>query len=169
MLSALSVVNMDRRDLLKTLGGSGTLIIAGCSGRFPLDDTGQNDREELRFDTICADEVEREYISYEYLSIENTSEEPRDVSEYTVEYGSDHAYTIEDLTLEPGATLAVLSRNGDDTVLTSYPPTYLRFAGFGEGKDASVLEENGTVSLRNPEGEVVAQDDYESYGCQSRS
>jgi len=168
-----SFVDMDRRYLLRTLGGAGTVIFSGCLGRLPPDDTGQNDREELeeelRFDTICADEVEREYISYEYLSIKNTAEKSRDISGYTVEYGSGHTYTVSELTLEPGATLSVLSRSGDDTVLVSYPPIYLRFAGLGEGKDTSVLEENGTVFLKNSEGDIVAQEKYENYGCQSRS
>ena len=164
---------MDRRDLLRALGGSGTMVFAGCMAEPPPDGTGQSDEEELeeglRFDTVCADEVERTYISYEYLSIENTSDKSQDVSGYTVEYGSHHTYAIEDLTLEPGAVLSVLSRSGNDMVLQSSPPVYLRCAGFGEGKNTSVLGENGTVTLKDSEGAIAAQDDYANCGCQSQT
>lgn len=158
------------------------MLLVGCLGRGSSEKTrqnttgGQNDTAEqdetekptagLQFSTVCADEVERNYISYEYITVENAAETPQNVSGYTVQYGSSETYQITDLTLEPGARLTIRSRSGDDTVLQSYPPVYIRHAGFGEGINTSVLAENGTVSLRDPAGTTVAQYNYENYGCQ---
>ncbi|AFK21512.1 lamin tail domain-containing protein (plasmid) [Haloferax mediterranei ATCC 33500] len=123
----------------------------------------KTEKPELQSTGVYPDEIEREFISYEYILMENESEHSLDVSGYVIE--SDQTYRIEELVLEPGARLVLLSRSGDDTTLQSRPPASLRYAGFGFEEDTSVLAENGTIRIRKAQGTLVAAASYESPGC----
>lgn len=168
---------MNRRTLLVAAGAT-SIGLSGCQRAEPREgesgpdeSTDEDETEagldgaatdgELRILGVYADEIERPFVDYEYVHLENVAEEPLDVSGYAVDYGSGHAYAIEDLTLEPGAALVVLSRTGENTTLTSSPPIYLRFAGFDWGTDTPVLDENGRVAV----SAVVAEVRYEDDGC----
>jgi hypothetical protein len=105
-------------------------------------------------------ERQREFISGEYVTLQNTGSEPLDLAGYTITYpngSTDPAYTYA-LTLEPGARVYTLSRAGEDTTLTTSPPGYLRFAGY----DNSLLDEaSGTVVVANADDETVLEHSYD--------
>lgn len=127
------------------------------------DKNGTTDAE-LRFAGIYADEVDREFIDYEYILLENNSEDSLDTFGYVIEYPSDHRFELSDLTIEAGAQLAVLSREGENTVLESSPPVYLQYAGFNTESDTSVLGKRGTIRVRNAYETIVTSVSYEN-GC----
>lgn len=161
---------MKRRTLLVVASTGLATGTSGCLAGFDRDnESGAVESEttdtELRLAGVYADEVDREFLDYEYVLFKNESDDSVDVSGYSVEYSADHTYEVEGLVLEPGAQLALLSRSGQDTKLTSSPPVYLRYAGFGTGSDTSVLGENGTIRVRDSEEALVVDAHYENFGC----
>ncbi|MFC7231889.1 lamin tail domain-containing protein [Saliphagus sp. GCM10025308] len=168
---------MNRRELLALSFAGIAVGLTGClnaTERGNLSNPDENESEDtengdatvgLRFVGIYADEADREFIDGEYILLQNESENSLDVAEYTIEYPSDHTYQIDELVVEPGAQLALLSRSGENATLQSSPPVYLRYAGFDEGVATSVLDENGTVRVRDTQESIVISADYENFGC----
>ena len=126
----------------------------------------------LRFVGVYAAEADREFIDGEYVVLENGSDDPVAVSGYVVEYPGDRQHRIEDLTLEPGAQLALVNDRGEDSTLLSSPPIYLRYTGPADdgerdaGAPAPELGENGTVRVTDGGGgTIVTEARYEKFGC----
>jgi len=168
---------MNRRKFVSA-GFAGILIgISGCLVNIRKNSTSAGNVSESHTDTkktsdadlrvagVYADEVDREFIDYEYVLLENDSEDSVDVSGYTIEYQSDYTFQLDDLVLESGAQLVIATRVGKDTTLASSPPVYLQYAGFGTGSGTSVLNESGTVRVRNDQGDIISSVDFESFGC----
>ncbi len=139
----------------------------GENGTPPTNRTGNGTDEDVEgsgdlvVEGVYPEEVDREYIDYEYVEFGNQGSEPLDLAGFTLHYDGDETYAFGDLALEPGASVAVLSRSGDDVTLTSDPPTYLRYAGFGESDDTSVLpDDGGRVVVRDDAGERVLEHAY---------
>ena len=126
-------------------------------------DTTTAASEGIAISGVYPREVERTFFDYEYVELENAGDDPVDVSGYTVEYDGRRTHAVDDLALEPGATLVLSSRSGEGTVLDRSPPIYHRFAGFGPDDETSVLGENGTVVVRDATGDVVAERRYDDY------
>ena len=165
---------MKRRTLLASAAVGLSPGLSGCLASFDgavASESAETTTPDsgLRFGGVYPDEVDRDFLDYEYLLVQNVADDAVDTSGYAVEYPGDRTYRIEDLTLEPGAQIAVLTRSGDDATLTSSPPVYLRYAGFGTGSDASVLGESATVHVRDAQGSVVAAVSYENFGCDGRT
>lgn len=168
---------MNRRELLTVSSAGAVVGITGCldavegSDRSTPKENESGDTEKgnaeigLRCIGVYADEVDREFISGEYLLLKNGSDESLDVSGFVVEYPSDQTHRMGELVLEPGAQLALLSRSGQNTTLQSSPPVYLRYAGFAVESPSSVLGESGTVGVRNARGSLVTDVEYEHFGC----
>jgi hypothetical protein len=161
---------VNRRTLLASAAVGLPAGLSGCLSTFDgtvASESGETATPdaELRFVGVYPDEVDRDFLDDEYLLVQNVADDAVDASGYVVEYPGDRTYRIEDLALEPGAQLAVLSRSGDDVTLASSPPVYLRYAGFGTESDTSVLGESGTVRLRDDRGTVVAEVSYDDFGC----
>lgn len=167
---------MNRRDFLSVSFVGISIGISGCPNNRenntstenrdkPDTDTKDTVDAELRFAGVYANEVDREFIDYEYILLVNDSKDSLDVSGYTIEYQFGYMFEIEDLILEPGAQLVIHSRAGEDTTLASSPPVYLQYAGFGTGSGTSVLNESGTVRVRNDQGDIISSVDFESFGC----
>jgi hypothetical protein len=104
---------------------------------------------------------QRGFISGEYVTLENTGDEPLDISGYTISYpesSNTPIYTYS-LTLEPGARVYTLSQNGEKATLETSPPGYLRFAGY----DEPLLEDDsGTVVVANADGETILRQTYDT-------
>ena len=169
---------MNRRDFLSVSFVGISIGISGCPNNRenntstenrdkPDTDTEDTVDAELRFAGVYANEVDREFIDYEYILLVNDSKDSLDVSGYNIEYQFGYMFEIKDLILEPGAQLVIHSRAGEDTTLASSPPVYLHHAGFGTELDTSVLDESGTVRVRNSQGTVISSVDYENFGCDS--
>lgn len=167
---------MDRRELLAASTAGLAVGIAGCLTTLEIGSAGgpsenestdeRNDgRNGLHVVGVYADERDREFIDGEYLALRNSADDALNVSGYRVEYGADHAHRIADLVLESGARLALVSRSGTDSTLLSSPPTYLRYASFDTGSTASVLDESGTVRVKDGDGSLITEVRYEDFGC----
>lgn len=165
---------MNRRTVLVTCSAGIASGVAGCQGLLgrndnpeqpestPTDDGAEGTANGLRIAGIYAKDIEREFLDGEYLLIENTGTESLDVSGYIVEYPTDYAHQIADLVLEPGAQLALESRDGEDSVFQMSPPLYLRSLG---ADMAPLLGKSGTVRVRDTENDIVATVSYEEFGC----
>lgn len=94
----------------------------------------------------------------ERVLVANVSEERQYVSGYTVSYSSGYEYAISGgLTLDPRATLAVVSHGEGDSVAETDPPTYYRNADLPE----LVLEDGEeTVRLLDTDDDPVATAAY---------
>lgn len=165
---------MKRRTLLASAAVGLSAGLSGCFASFDgavASESAETTMPDpgLRFGGVYPDEVDRDFLDDEYVLLRNIADDAVDASGFAVEYPGNRTYRIEDLTLEPGAQLAVLTRSGDDATLTSSPPVYLRYAGFGTGSDASVLGESATVRVRDAQGSVVAEVSYENFGCDGRT
>lgn len=125
-------------------------------------DTPTDCEDTIKFEYACPEEVERKYISYEYLRIRNTGERTVDVTGFTVDYGNGNEYTIPELELEDGDTLEIKSQTGENTRLEMAPPVYIHYAGFGDSNQTSVMDGSGVVKLRNRKGDVIDELSYDN-------
>jgi competence protein ComEC len=94
---------------------------------------------------------DRENLNDEYIVLENTGEEPLDLSGWTVADEAGRTYTIPDgFTLAPGATVRLHTGSGTDTDTDLY---------WGSG---SPIWNNGgdTVIISTPNGTVVLEETY---------
>lgn len=168
---------MNRRKFL-SLGSAGLVMgISGCFGNSRKngnpateEDKSGTDKNgiadvELRFAGVYADEVEREFIDYEYILLKNNSKDSLDISGYVIEYPSDREFKLSNLEIESGAQIAILSREGENTVLESSPPVYLQHAGFNTESDTSVLDKSGTIRVKNTHETIITSVSYENFGC----
>lgn len=97
-------------------------------------------------------------MTRERIVITNRSSDSWNIGGYTLAYSSGHKYNFSDLTLEPGADVAVVSRGVGDSVAESDPPTYYRNADLPE----LVLEDGSeTMRLLDTDDEVVVEATYE--------
>lgn len=156
---------MKRRTLL--IAGVG--LSTGCLGTYPNDsdsadtEAKQNDDREdgLIIDDICPREVDRDYIDYEYIGLLNTSECSIQVEGFVVDYGDGNEYELPKLEVIPGARLAVLSRDGENTTLDMAPPAHIRSAAFSDSKKTSVMNGSGEVKLLNRQGDTIDERSYD--------
>lgn len=106
-------------------------------------------------------EQQRPFISGEYITLENTSNTPLDLSGYTLRYHRgkhDRKLYTFSLTLEPGARVYVLTRTGQATKLATSPPGYLRFAGY----EKPVLNDSGgVITVTDSNGDGVLKQAYD--------
>lgn len=138
-------------------------LAAGCLAGGPDDDPDRDDSAQ-RVDSSQLD-VQFEpdtggggVKSRERVILRNVSDEPVGLSGYRLVYESGREFVFSNLTLEPGAEVAVVSRDSSDGVAESDPPTYYRGANF----DSLVLADGTeTVRLVSPDGTVVLEADYE--------
>lgn len=101
-------------------------------------------------------EQQREFISGEYITLKNTGNDPIDLSGYILYYSGKKIYTYS-ITLEPGALLYTLTRTGEDTMLATSPPGYIRFADYEE----PILDDNnGTVVVTNTNNKTILKYSY---------
>ena len=169
LATALSAGCLDGAAPSATDGSDGTGTDGEATGPDEAADESQSDTVASETDGIVISgvyprETERTFFDYEYVELENAGSDPVDVSGYTVEYDGGHTHVLDDLTLEPGATLVLSSRSGDGVVLDRSPPIYYRFTGFGPGVETSVLGESGTVVVRDADEDPVADRRYDGGG-----
>ncbi|MFC4987530.1 lamin tail domain-containing protein [Saliphagus infecundisoli] len=131
--------------------------------------TGRNEdcEGDLIISEIYPDEVERDYISHEYVRLVNDGECAIEVGGFTIDYGNGNEYELSDLEVEPGARIVLRSYGRPDSVLESSPPIYLRSAGFGNSTDTSVMDGSGVVTLRNDDGDVIDEKRYDQDACRT--
>lgn len=144
---------MNRRTFLATSFAGIAFGVGGC--------LGNSSSDNLDIVGIYGNDIDRDFLDGEYLLLENSGENSLDISGYVVEYPSGYTHEIENLVLEPGARLALMSREGDDSVLETSPPLYLRFLG---AEPSSLLGESGTVRVRDANRNRVAEVTYEDFG-----
>ena len=96
------------------------------------------------------------------LLMKNTGSDSCDVSRYVVAYRTGYTHQIATLVLEAGAQLALMSRDGEDTVLQSSSPVSLRYLA---ADTAPLLDENGTIRLRDAKDDLVDTVAYKECGC----
>lgn len=148
------------------------LLIVGAGGVFAQDeieweitdiqaDAPGNDRENLNGESVT---LQWGDIPDDF---DNASE--INISGYTLEYGDGEVYELEPSTASgaesgsiiQGTKIIVATGGGENFIEDSLPPIYRLHANF----DQPVLNNSGdTVTLRNAEGEVVAQRSYGSAG-----
>lgn len=98
-------------------------------------------------------------VQRERVTVTNLSEERRYVSGYTLAYSSGYEHAISGgLTLEPRATLAIVSRGEGASVAESEPPTYYRDAALPE---LVLTDGEETVRLMNHDDEPVMTATYD--------
>lgn len=98
-------------------------------------------------------------VQRERVTVTNLSEERQYVSGYTVAYSSGYEYTISGgLTLEPHATLAIVSQGEGASVAESEPPTYYQDAALPE---LVLTDDEETVRLLNHDDEPVVTATYD--------
>lgn len=154
---------MNRRELLAG-GASGIAVgIGGCLA--PLARRTSGSDGGLRFVGVYAADADRDFIDGAYIALENAAADPLPVSGYVVAFPSDRRHRLEDLTLEPGAQLALVLDRGEDSTLLSSPPCYLRYTGSDADAAASELPANGDVRVKDATGSIVAEARYEKFGC----
>jgi hypothetical protein len=93
-------------------------------------------------------------LNEEYVLIEMHAEGQLDVSNYTLEYGGRHHYSLPNLIseIETGASLVIRSGSGENRVEGSEHPDYLLFVGSEE----PLLDNYGMqLKLRDNREEVV--------------
>lgn len=56
----------------------------------------------------------------EHVLIKNVAENPQDLTGWTLKDDKDHTYTFRDFTLDPGATVKVWTKDGQDTAIELY-------------------------------------------------
>lgn len=161
---------MRRRSLLSAVAA---LTTAGCFDRSssgpPQDAAASSDTDGgeyggLEITSVYPREVDREYIDYEYVELENTAANAVPLGGVTVEYDDTTSYEFSNLDLEADATVVLASRARTETTLTTAPPVYIRSAEFGQTTDTSVLDGDGTVRLQAPDGTVVDSKRYDARG-----
>lgn len=154
---------MKRRDALCALS---CFAVSGCvslgrngssDGRTTGDEQGYGG---LQISEIRPEEVEREYIGYEYVEIQNDSDRTIDVGGVTVVYDQERRHQLAQLELSGGAKIIVLSRDSEESTLETDPPVHVRSAELGDGVRTSVLESPGEISLERPSGGVIHQRSY---------
>lgn len=157
---------MNRRELL-TASVPATVGLGGCLAPLAPQSRPAGTDGGVRIVGVYAADADRDFIDGPYIALENGADDPRTVSGYVIEYPADRRYQIRDLTLEAGAQLAVIHKNGDDSTLLSNPPVYLRYTGGGTETNAAgtALEPTGTVRVKDSAGAVVAEARYEGFGC----
>lgn len=163
---------MDRRNILHLAGLHFCCLISGCTYRTDGNSTNStvgtkkthSESGDVKITGVYPREIERTFFDYEYIEIKNIGDKQKELSGYEIDFGHDNRYTIPELVLESGAVLVVSTRSGENTVLDRSPPIYHQFAGFGDEKDTSVLEESGTVILRNEGGRIIDKYQYENGG-----
>lgn len=148
--------------ITSVMDGSGVVTLRNADGDVIdtkiYEETGAAEGAvEIKY--TCPEEVERKYISYEYLRIENTGEYAVDVTGFTVDHGGGNEYTIPELELEEGELLELRSQEGEDMWLAMDPRVNIYHSGFGKECETSVMDGSGLVVLRDREGNVI--DDYE--------
>lgn len=158
---------MDRRTFLATGSAGVALAAAGCQnvlggnpGSSPETTTAPADG--LRIASVYGQDIDREFVDGAFVVLENTAADPLDLSGYAVAFSGGHTHRFTDLVLEPDARLAVVGREGQDSVLQMSPPFYLRYLAPDSGP---LLGSSGTVRVRDTDGAVVADTAYESFGC----
>lgn len=158
---------MNRRTFLATGSAGVALAVAGCQNAL----SGESGPETapadgLRIVSVYGQDADREFIDGEFVLLENTATDSLDLSGYVVDFPADRTYRIADLALESGARLAVVGRDGRDSVLQMSPPFYLRYL---ETDTGPLLGASGTVRVRDADDAVVADTSYESFGCDDGS
>ena len=153
---------MNRRAALAAAGVALTTPLPGCLSLGSGDDDGQSDTPAGGEATFDLEFAEREGDSSthvrERIVVRNVSGERQNVRGYTLAYSSGYEYVFGGrLTLEPGSTVAVVTRGGRDGVADSDPPKYYRDADLPELVLADGAE---TVRLLDRDDEVVVEATY---------
>jgi len=172
------VRDMNRRTFLATSSIGLTAVVAGCQN---LPDRSENPRQSettssetetedknngLRIIGVYADDTERQFLNGEYLLMKNTDSDSLDVSGYVVEYPTGYSHQIANLVLEAGAQLALMSRDGENSVFQTSPPLYIRYLA---ADTVPLLDEKGIVRIRDTEDDIVAAVSYKEFGCDDGS
>jgi micrococcal nuclease len=93
---------------------------------------------------------DNENLGEEYVVLENTGEEPLDLSGWTVSDEAAHTYTFGDVTLDPGERVTLHTGSGTDSGESVY-----------WGRSGAVWNNDGdTVTVRDADGDVVARRSY---------
>lgn len=154
---------LTRRQFLATGFVGITAGLAGCQ-RTP-DGSGIKS-DSLRINGVYANDIDRKFLDGEYFVLQNTHSDSVNVSGYSVESSTGFSHKITHLVLEPGAKVAFLTRAGEDTVLQTSPPLYLRYLADDR---PPLLEKNGTVRVRDRNGDIVAETCYQDFGRDPRN
>lgn len=123
-------------------------------------DGDQRDPNGLAITEVYPDEEVRGLIDYEYVRIENVGDASYQLQGVQVLYDDERSYRFDSLRIEPGAVVYLVSRSQDDGRFDTEPPGYVRSAHFGDSPQTSVMEGNGTVTLRTPDGKVLDERRY---------
>ena len=93
---------------------------------------------------------DNENLEEETVVLENTGEEPLDLSGWTVTDEAGHEYTFGDVTLDPGTRVTLHTGGGSDSGDSVY-----------WGRSSAVWNNGGdTVTVRDADGDVVAERSY---------
>lgn len=93
---------------------------------------------------------DNENLNGEYVTLSNTGDTAIDLSGWTVGDASGHRYTVENLTLGPGAAVTLYTGQGTDTETERY-----------WGRSGAVWNNGGdTVAVRNADGDLVLERSY---------
>jgi len=122
-----------------------------------LSTTGAESTFEIKFEEGPADGP---VVQRERVIVTNLSEDRQYVSGYTLAYSSGYEYTISGgLTLEPHATLAIVSQGEEhSSVVESDPPTYYQTATLPE---LVLTDGEETVRLLNHDDEPLVTATYD--------
>jgi competence protein ComEC len=115
----------------------------------PADDSATN--FEIVDINADAEGDDRENLNDEYVTFQNTGEQPLDISGWTLEDAADHSYTFpEGTTVDPQATITVRTGSGTNTDTDLY---------WGSG---SPIWNNGgdTIIVQTADGTTVLEETY---------
>lgn len=149
--------HMKRRPFIACFG---SFALAGCLESVPGLDSGNGGLRivGIRHDDSSDYEGWQEHIEFEHVQIENTTGSATELDDKTLRYDETHSFSLPPMTLESGAILTVMSKDGEGNRLDQDPPVFFRFARFEQ--PATVLESPGSVTLLAESGKQIDQEEY---------